>query len=84
MKEQRVKIRLENSLESTPIAVLVQKANEYRSNIFIGEDNRQVNAKSIMGMMSVNFGEDKDMLLTVDGEDEDKAISELVAYFETM
>ncbi len=84
MIEKAVKVNLENCHESTPIAVFVQKANEYNSVIFIGEPNRQVNAKSIMGVMSIDFNKHKELFIRAEGSDEDLAISELSNYFESI
>ncbi len=84
MKEKVFTVDLGNSIESTPIAVFVQKANEYKSDIFIGRPNRIVNAKSIMGVMSVDFQKGNELTLRVDGEDEDEAIEHLISYFESV
>ncbi len=84
MKERNIKVNLKDCVEATPIAVFVQKANEYSSNIYIGEANRQVNAKSIMGVMSINFAACKELFITAEGDDEELAVNELSGYFESI
>ena len=53
MIKKEVEIQLENGLEARPIALLVQVASQYESSIYIESDGKRVNAKSIMGMMTL-------------------------------
>ena len=55
MIERTMKIELENGLEARPVAVLVQKASMHDSTIYIHAEGKKVNAKSIMGMMSLGL-----------------------------
>ena len=49
-----VVVNMQNDLEARPIALLVQKANQFSSQIYMESgDNKRVNVKSIMGMMSM-------------------------------
>ena len=52
MIKKSVKICLSNGLEARPVALLVQVASQYESNIYLETNDKRVNAKSIMGMMS--------------------------------
>ena len=65
---KNVTINMTDSMESTPIAHLVQLANQFSSSIYFEMDTKKVNAKSIMGMMS--------LVLTA-GEDDAKAVDEI-------
>ena len=53
--------------------MLVQEASQYASKIFILVDNKKINAKSIMGMMSLNLSDGEEVTVLTDGEDEVKA-----------
>ena len=73
MIRKPVTIQLDNGLEARPIALLVQEASQYASKIFIQVDNKKINAKSIMGMMSLNLSDGEEVTVLTDGEDEVKA-----------
>ena len=73
MIETPVIVKHEKGLDARPIALLVQKASQYASKIFILVDNKKINAKSIMGMMSLNLSDGEEVTVLTDGEDEVKA-----------
>lgn len=62
------------------IAMLVQIASQYKSSINISQNNKMVNAKSIMGMMTLGLIPGQQLEITVDGEDEEPAMSNLEEY----
>ncbi len=67
-------------LEARPIAMLVQKASQYASTVHIEVGSKKVNAKSIMGMMSLSVcGGDKIVVVT-EGRDEVAAADEIELY----
>lgn len=74
MLEKSVKIQLKNGLEARPVAVLVQVASRYESSIYIESAGKKVNAKSIMGMMSLGLNSGEAVRVTADGADENEAI----------
>ena len=53
MLEKSIKPQLDGQLEARPIAMLVQVASQYDSTVYLETEGRKVNAKSIMGMMSL-------------------------------
>ena len=53
MKQKTVEVKLKQGLEARPAAMLVQVASKHASNIYLESEGRKVNAKSIMGMMSL-------------------------------
>ena len=63
-----------------PIAMMVQLASQYVSNIEIHRDTMTVNAKSIMGMMSLNISDGEAVTVVTDGEDEQEAASAIEEY----
>lgn len=70
-------IQMSNSMEATPIAHLVQLANQFSSRIYFEKDEKKVNAKSIMGMMSLVLTSGSNVTIFAEGEDQEKAIAEL-------
>lgn len=53
MMKQEITIQIPEGLEARPVALLVQVASQYGSEIYVESDNKKVNAKSIMGMMTL-------------------------------
>lgn len=84
MQEKIITVNLENSVEATPLALFVQKANDFDCNVHIGETGKIMNAKSIMGVMSLNFRKGNQLILRTEGADEQKAMTELVDFFESI
>lgn len=82
MKEKNVTVKRRSGLQARPAALFVQEANRFHSDIFIEKDGKNVNAKSIMGIMSIAVGVNKEVLIKADGPDEDEAIEALTAFVE--
>ena len=55
MVQKSMEVQLDNGLEARPVAVFVQVASQYESTIYVEVDDKKVNAKSIMGMMSLGL-----------------------------
>ena len=73
MIKKPVKIQLSEGLDARPIALLVQEASQYSSSVFIEVDQKQVNAKSIMGMMSLTLLPGEEITVVASGTDEKEA-----------
>ena len=69
-----VTIQMSESMEATPIAHLVQLANQFDSRVYFEMSGRRVNAKSIMGMMSLILSSGSTVTIDAEGADEEKAI----------
>ena len=82
MIKKTIEIKLPRGLEARPVAELVQVASKYQSNIYIEVEGRKVNAKSIMGMMTLNMGAGEKIDVIAEGEDEESAISDMEGYLE--
>ena len=67
-------------LEARPIAMLVQKASQFSSKVHIEIGNKKVNAKSIMGMMSLSVCGGDEVMIVTEGADEEAAANEIEAY----
>ncbi|MBR1441848.1 MAG: HPr family phosphocarrier protein [Lachnospiraceae bacterium] len=77
MKKKDMMIRIEGGLEARPIAMLVQIASQYDSHIYIETGDKRVNAKSIMGMMSLGLGSGEEVSVLAEGNDEDAAVENI-------
>jgi len=58
----------------------VQIASQFESSIYVGTGNKKVNAKSIMGMMTLDLGPGAQVQVSIDGDDESAAIEKIEAY----
>ena len=74
MTKKDMQIQLAGGLEARPVAMLVQVASQYDSTIYIEAEGKRVNAKSIMGMMSLGMDSGENVTVSADGEDEAAAI----------
>lgn len=75
-----IKIQITNGLEARPVAVFVQVASQFESSIFVEVGSKKVNAKSIMGMMTLGLDQGEQVTVTASGSDEDAAIAEIAKY----
>lgn len=74
MITRTVNVKFSKNLSASPVALLVQKASKFDSLIYIESGERKVNAKSIMGMMSITLDDGDELLIKCDGADEAGAI----------
>ncbi|HLU23026.1 MAG TPA: HPr family phosphocarrier protein [Bacillaceae bacterium] len=77
MVEKSIEVKLKAGLQARAASIFVQEASRYSSEIFLERDGRKVNAKSIMGLMSLAIGPETVINLSADGEDEEEAIAAL-------
>jgi catabolite repression HPr-like protein len=80
MTRKEITIQLDSGLETRPVALLVQVASQYDSDIYIESDNRNINAKSIMGMMALGLVPGENVIISANGIDEARAIDGIEAY----
>lgn len=80
MLKKTITIGLASGLEARPVAMLVQIASQYDSMIYVENQNARVNAKSIMGMMTLGMGAGEAITVSADGADEDTAIHDIEKY----
>ncbi|MCH5338681.1 MAG: HPr family phosphocarrier protein [Acetatifactor sp.] len=74
MTMRNIQVNLENGLEARPVALLVQEASKYESKIYIQSGDKRVNAKSIMGMMSLGLDNGEALTVSAEGADEQAAV----------
>ena len=74
-------VNVENQvgLHARPATFFIQKANEYKSSIWVEKEERRVNAKSLLGVLSLGIMGGTDIRIIADGSDEEEAVEGLVA-----
>lgn len=73
--KKSVVVKMQQDFEARPIANLVQVANRYESKIYLEHGDSRVNAKSIMGMMSLALLNGEEILVDAEGADEAEAVA---------
>lgn len=84
MKKTSISISLEDEQMARHIALLVQKASKYESAVYIQSGDRKVNAKSIMGMMTLGMDISEELEILADGTDEDAAVEGIVSFIKSV
>ncbi len=82
MITQNVTVKNTIGLHARPATFFIQKANTYRSSIWVEKDDRRVNAKSLLGVLSLGVIGGMSVTLIADGEDEKEAIAGLANFIE--
>ena len=80
MLSKPVKVAIKDNEDSRPIALLVQLAEKFSSAVLIGYGNKKINAKSIMGMMTLDISDGDELTIETDGVDEEDAMTEIEEY----
>lgn len=80
MTRKEITIQIPSGLEARPVAMLVQVASQYASEIHVESEGRTVNAKSIMGMMTLGLASGETIVVTANGVDESEAIKNIEEY----
>jgi len=80
MITKKISITIPTGLEARPVALLVQVASQYESTIYVECEEKKVNAKSIMGMMSLGLAAGEEVTVSVDGPDEEVAMDNIEKY----
>jgi phosphocarrier protein len=83
MKKQQVTVTNRAGIHARPAALIVQNIKDFKCGIYFERDQDRINAKSIMGVMTLGAGYGVELTITADGEDEDQAIAVLVHLFES-
>ena len=79
MVSKEIIVQNQVGLHARPATFFIQKANEFTSSIWISKDERKVNAKSLLGVLSLGITRGTAVVLTADGSDEDAAIEALTS-----
>ena len=82
MVEKEVTVQNRAGIHARPAALIVQTAGKYESDITFKKDSEEINAKSIMGIITLGAGYDSTIKITASGADEEEAVEALVTLFE--
>ena len=80
MMEKVIEVKMTKDLDARPIAMLVQVASRHESSIYLMAEGKKVNAKSIMGMMSLVLDNGEKVTVVAEGKDEEAAVESIVNY----
>lgn len=82
MKQETVTIKNRAGIHARPAALIVKTANEYDSEIFLEHENMRINAKSIMGIITLGANYKSVIQVIAEGDDEEEVVSAIVKLFE--
>lgn len=82
MYVKEVTVKTEVGLYARVATYFIQKANEFKSSIWLEKDDRRVNAKSLLGVLSLGVGGGATIKIIADGEDESQSVDALVSLIE--
>ena len=80
MTKKDITIQLTGDLDARPVAMLVQISSQFDSTVYIETGDKRVNAKSIMGMMSLGMSAGEQLTVVTDGSDENNALDAIDKY----
>lgn len=80
---KEVKVQNQVGLHARPATFFIQKANEFKSSIWVEKEERRVNAKSLLGVLSLGIMGGTDISIMAGGPDEEAAVEELVRLVES-
>lgn len=83
MYVKEVKVQNQVGLHARPATFFIQKANEFKASIWVEKDERRVNAKSLLGVLSLGILGGTDIRIIADGTDEQLAVDDLVKLVES-
>lgn len=82
MTSKDVTIQNRAGLHARPAAMIVETANKYKSDVYIEKDGNQINAKSIIGILTLGASFKTLLTLSAEGEDEEEAVTVLAQLFD--
>ena len=84
MYTREITVKNEVGLHARPATYFIQKANELKSGIWVEKEERRVNAKSLLGVLSLGIMKDTTVTLIADGSDEKEAVDALAELIENL
>lgn len=82
MYSKEITVSNDVGLHARPATFFIQKANEYKSSIWVEKDQHRINAKSLLGVLSLGIVKGTSITIVADGVDEEKAVDALVDLIE--
>ena len=83
MKSREVVITNASGLHARPATFFIQKANCYKCTLWVEKDDRKVNAKSLLGVLSLGITKGSSIVISAEGPDEEEAVNALCALIES-
>lgn len=83
MYSKEVVVRNQVGLHARPATFFIQRANEFKATVWIEKDARKVNAKSLLGVLSLGITKGTSVNILADGTDEEDAVNRLVDLVES-
>jgi phosphocarrier protein len=83
MTQKDVTIKNRAGIHARPAALIVKKANEFDAEVFMEKDGNRINAKSIMGIITLGAAYNSTLSVIAQGQDEEAAVAAIVHLFET-
>lgn len=83
MLSRTITVQNQVGLHARPATFFIQKSNEFKSSIWIQKDERKVNAKSLLGVLSLGITKGTEIEIITDGVDEEEAINALEALIDS-
>lgn len=80
MTENNVIVKIKRGLTSNNLAAFIQKASKYQAEVFVEKNGLKANAKSLLGLLSLQIENGDNVKLVANGEDENEIVQELVKY----
>ena len=80
MISKEMEIKIPSGLDPSTIALFIQIASQYDSSVYVEVKNKKVNAKSIMGMMTLGLDAGEEITLSANGDDENAAMESIEQY----
>ena len=77
MIQREITVTNVGGLHARPATFFIQKANSYKCSIWVVKDERRVNAKSLLGVLSIGIAQGMSVTIVADGEDEKEAVDGL-------
>ena len=80
---KNITVQNQIGLHARPATFFIQKANEYKSTIWISREERKANAKSLLGVLSLGITKDTNVTIIAEGVDEQEAVEGLIALIDS-
>lgn len=84
MASEKFVLKNDSGFHARPAGIFVKTANSYKSEVFLIKDGSEYNGKSIMGLLSMGASKGTEVIVQVEGPDEDEALKALLTVLETM
>ncbi len=83
MVQKKVTVKNRAGLHARPAAMIVQSASEFESSVSLEKDNEKIDAKSILGILTMGLSFGSEVLVSAEGPDEQEAVDAMVSLFES-